>query len=141
MLWNYTNQTDCSIGYWKEVEAIDGTITRPPMGMTCAFPLALNKGWCGPNPQGVDSGVEFDWTNFYWQLQTQTANAFSWGEFNLLYQVACNSTCSGDATCNGICSGRHITITNLDTSARTVWGAGSAKYNYFRSVATAHGLL
>jgi hypothetical protein len=139
-LYNIDSQTDCAYAYYKEIEDVNGNVTSPAMFLPCNARYSLNKNFCGADPNWPRTGVELDWMNFYWELMTKTANAFSWAEFKLLYMNACDPACFSSG-CGRVCSGDSINIQTLDAAARRVWGAGSTKYGYFASTARAHGLM
>jgi len=120
---NYTNQTDCTFNYYKEVAFLG--INEPPFAFSCTGRYKWMDSYCPTGSAGL--GIELDWMNFYWAVGTQTTNKFSLGDMEFVYEEACG----GPGIPRATCSGQVMPWATLRDTVTELYGATSAKRSYF----------
>jgi|GEM_PF-2964381 len=73
MAFNTKQQSDCTFVYYKEFMQpmsypLPFTVLFPPVGRDCTAPAQ----WRNECTQIADTGTEFDWMNFFWEIYEQS---------------------------------------------------------------------
>ncbi|MCH9685586.1 MAG: hypothetical protein K0V04_29415, partial [Deltaproteobacteria bacterium] len=105
----------------------DGTIEWPPIDTSCDSYVNWRDNHCF----GSWGGTEYDWMQFYWNMQAGNGIKISMYELFDVYRGACSG---------GSCSGESVSWTELQDSAAVEFGLGSSKYNAFVAAGDAAGV-
>lgn len=116
---NSPSQSDCRFNYYKEFLHPDQSVSLPPVNTDCKTAVQWRDSFCFyPNV-----GTEFDWMQFYWNLNTAAVNRIHMQELYAIYAAACP---------NGNCNGINVTWETLRAGAEAFYGSTNhPKYELF----------
>lgn len=123
-LYNNDNESDAILAYYKEF--LFFSVMQPPVALNLAKPVRWMEQLCNASGRGT----ELDWATFYWDLNNEGSNKYSYSDIETVYENACSGTCNGD----------HISWNDLSTATSNVYGSSSAKAIRLRDTAQAHGV-
>ncbi len=125
-VWNNPG-SGCLFHYYKQFRNDNGTVTVPPVDTSCGNYV----NWRDEHCFGSWGGTEYDWMQFFWNLEAGTGTTVSMYELFDMYRGACT---------NDWCSGESVSWEELASSAAAEFGGGSAKYNAVIAAGDAAGV-
>jgi len=131
--WNNQAEANCSFAYYKQFRVRSGDfwiVKQPPLQRDCGSNPKWMENYC---PSGeTDRGVEWDWQNFLWNLNTQGPNKVTTSEVYGIYR--------SPAVCNGNCDGDAVHWPDFRAGAQSQLGLGTPEYNHLVSAADSAGV-
>lgn len=88
--WNDASQNDCSFNYYKEFYLGPNNVVGPPYQIDCRNAVL----WRDNNCFKADRGTEYDWLQFFWNLNTVGSDKLSFDDIEAVFDTACGGTCS-----------------------------------------------
>ncbi|MCC6213812.1 MAG: hypothetical protein IT376_03015 [Polyangiaceae bacterium] len=135
-LFNNKSESNCTYVYYKEfLESGDEfpAILPPPLGRSCWNPIRWMESYCVAN----NRGVEWDWLNFYWKVNSTGGTAtISVSQLYDIYRRACGTY---PASCN---SSNTVNWTQALAGAYVHFGSNqyNASYLHFLNRGMDHGV-
>ena len=106
----------CLFRYYKQFRSDRGLVIQPPVNVSCSDYVGWRDDHCSPSTNG---GTEYDWLQFLWNLHAAGSWKYSMHEIFDVYRGACSG---------GDCTGEGPQWDDLESSAATLYGTGSAKH-------------
>jgi hypothetical protein len=85
-IWNNANDGDCSFNYYKEFRELGGVVKLPPHKVDCQAATRWRDNQCFAS----DRGTEYDWLQFFWNLNTVGVNKIGLSAIGQFHINACN---------------------------------------------------
>jgi len=127
-IWNDETGSDCTFNYYKEFREGDptSTVKQPPYKVSCRNAVQWRDNRCFNSTRGT----EYDWMQFFWNLNTVSANKLSMGDIEAIHENAC-----GGPDCTLV----FVTWATLRQGALTRFGGdlNNLKYQHFVSTGDA----
>jgi hypothetical protein len=138
--WNNKSQSDCIMGFPKEVKmpilGVNWTFS-PPYPANCVSPRKWKVAQCPDD--STATATEWDWMNFFWNLYSRN------GSYNVsmidLYDLI-HRSCSGypRGKCYPGNDSDRVTYPMMRNAAIGKWGSTSQEYENFRDWADLNGV-
>ncbi|MBL9027190.1 MAG: hypothetical protein JNL21_33655, partial [Myxococcales bacterium] len=90
-IWNDAAGNDCSYNYYKEFNVTqNGYIESPPYQVDCRNAVRWRDNKCFKALRGT----EYDWMQFFWNVNTVGSNKLSLDDIQDIHLEACNGSCT-----------------------------------------------
>lgn len=118
--WNNQAEANCSFAYYKQFRVRSGDfwiVKQPPVQRDCGSNPKWMENYCASGE--TDRGVEWDWQNFLWNLNTQGPDKVTTSEVYGIYR--------SPSVCNGNCNYNQVHWPDFRAGAQSQLGLGSPK--------------
>jgi len=88
-IWNISTQSDCTYNYYKEFMEPGGVVKQPPYKVNCKAATKWRDNYCFSGSRGT----EYDWLQFFWNLNTVSANKLPLGDIGAIHLGSCGGNC------------------------------------------------
>lgn len=131
-LFNSSSHSTAPFGYYKAFLNPSGSSGCTPTA--CSPPVTadalISYEWRQSHCNASDRGTELDWMGFFYFLHTRTANAYTFGDFEDLFEEECGGTCNGGS----------VSWSTLEGAAEDEFGVGSSKAAFLTDTGDGYGV-
>jgi hypothetical protein len=127
-IWNNPADTDCFYNYYKDFNPDTGPNRSPPNKVNCKTAVKWRDSHCFD----PDASTEYDWMQFFWNVNTQSSSKSTLAQLGSIFTTAC-----GGVSCNGVGS---INWENFRLSAKSFYGQTDPRYLHLINTANVMGV-